>query len=420
MLAYDLPGMVWGVILQRLGLAASARDWGNVKHGAEVRANINALSGCDFETPPHSDTFKYQMERMDPGEYNKALVNAFLRLRDARRLESLRFRGRFLVAVDGVEFNKAGHPSAHSCHRTLSNGGVEHFQVALVATLVAVGSRVRLPLWVEFIENPEGDYDKQDCEYKAALRMLPRLKSALPLQRLCLLMDGLYQKADIMDMIVANGWDYMITWKDGSAPRFSRKAHSRIAQYPKNTLRHADADRLEDFECRWANRVTHRTDGGAKYRTNVLEAAGTFEWSRGNKTRFAYLVSWSINKENALESLACGRSRWSIETENNVQKHSELNLESPYGMRGNTSLSYFMLVMLASLVRRLMTETNCFERILQQEHEGHAFMSDAGQALKRAYNSTMAFMRAVCDALRNRILNIGALRDGTHIVFNSS
>ena len=232
-------------------------------------------------------------------------------------------------------------------------------------------------------------------------------------------MDGLCLKAKIMNLVVASGWDYIITWKDGAAPLFSRKAHAKISQYPRNALSHVDADRLEDFECRWANNVTHRTEGGALYTANVLEAVGTFEWSRGGKTRFAYATSWKINRENALELLACGRARWSIETENNVQKHSELNLESPYGMRGNTSLSYCMLVMLASQVRCLMTDTNCFGRILQRENTGRASATDAGQALKRAYNSTMAFMRAVCDALRNRILNTGVLQPGMHIVFNS-
>ena len=79
-----------------------------------------------------------------------------------------------------------------------------------------------------------------------------------------------------------------------------------------------------------------------------------------------------------------------------------------------------MLVMLATLVRSLMTDTNCFERILRRENAGRTSPGDAGRPLKRAYNSTMAFMRAVCDALRNRLLNAGALPPGTHIVFNSS
>jgi hypothetical protein len=412
--------MVWTGVLQRLGLAASARDWDNVRHRAEVRANINELSGCGFEALPHSDTLKYLMARIDPGEFNKVLAHAFRRLREARRLEIFRFRGGFTVALDGVEFNRTGRPIPRSCHRTLANGGTEYFQVALVASLVSADRRVRIPLWVEFVENPEGEYDKQDCEYKAALRLMSLLKTAFPLQRFCLLLDALYLKAEMICAIVDSGWDYVVTWRDGVAPLFSRKAHDKIRQYPRNALSHAGEDRIESFECRWANNVTHRPAEGRQYTASVLEATGTFEWSKGRKTRFAYATSLKINKENALEILARGRARWGIETEHNVQKHSELNLESPYGMRGNTSLSYCMLVMLATLVRSLMTDTNCFERILRRENAGRTSPGDAGRPLKRAYNSTMAFMRAVCDALRNRLLNAGALPPGTHIVFNSS
>jgi hypothetical protein len=129
--------MVWTGVLQRLGLAASARDWDNVRHRAEVRANINELSGCGFEALPHGDTLKYLMARIDPGEFNKVLAHAFRRLREARRLEIFRFRGGFTVALDGVEFNRTGRPIPRSCHRTLANGGTEYFQVALVASLVS-------------------------------------------------------------------------------------------------------------------------------------------------------------------------------------------------------------------------------------------------------------------------------------------
>ena len=418
-ITYDLEGEIWTVILQRLGISASARDWDNVKYNEVLRENINILSGCSFSNLPHSDTVKYMLEKIDPQEFNKVLANGFRQLRKAKRLEAFKVRGQYLVAVDGVEFNRANHEIPHSCHRKLANGRTEYFQVALVASLVSLGD-VRFPLRVEFIENPEGEYNKQDCEYKAALRMLPELKKAFPLQAFCLLMDGLYLKAGVMNLITANAWDYIITWKDGSAPVFSRKAHSKIRQYPQNRLKQKDDIRLEDFECAWANRITHMTAGGKDgYTANVLEAEGKFEFSKGRTARFAYVTSRKITKEKALDILCAGRARWSIETGNNVQKHSELNLESPYGMRGNTSLSYCMAVMVASLVRCLMEKTNYFEKILLQESTGGTTGKVTG-AFKRAYNSTMAFMRAVCDSLRNHRLNLDVLPAGVHAVFSSA
>ena len=418
-ITYDLAGETWAVILQRLGISASARDWDNVRHGGFLRENINMLSGCSFTHLPHSDTVKYLLEKIDPAEFNKVLASAFIQLRNARRLDAFRVSGQYLVAVDGVEFNSANHEIPHSCHRKLPGGQTEYFQVALVAYLVTLDN-IWFPIWVEFIENPEGEYDKQDCEYKAALRLLPDMKKAFPLQQFCLLMDGLYLKAGVMNIITGYGWDYVITWRDGSAPVFSRKAHSKIRQYPKNRLRQSDSAHLEDFECAWANRITHIPAGGKDgYTANVLEAVGKFEYSQGRTTKFAYVTSRKITKENALPVLRAGRARWGMETGNNVQKHSELNLESPYGMRGNTSLSYCMLVMVASLVRCLMGKTNYFDKILLKEGTGGTSGNVAG-ALKKAYNSTMAFMRAVCDSLRNSILNLCVLPAGVHVVFSSA
>ncbi len=418
-ITYDLAGETWAVILQRLGISASARDWDNVKHSSFLRENINMLSGCSFTHLPHSDTVKYLLEKIDPAEFNKVLANAFIRLRNAKRLDAFKVNGQYLVAVDGVEFNRASHEIPHSCHRKLPGGQTEYFQVALVAYLVTLDN-IWFPIWVEFIENPEGEYDKQDCEYKAALRLLPDMKKAFPLQQFCLLMDGLYLKAGVMNTITGYGWDYVITWRDGSAPVFSRKAHSKIRQYPKNRLRQSDSAHFEDFECAWANRITHMPAGGKEgYTANVLEAVGKFEFSRGRTTKFAYVTSRKITRENALPMLCAGRARWGIETGNNVQKHSELNLESPYGMRGNTSLSYCMLVMVASLVRCLMEKTNYFDKILLMESTGGTSGNVAG-ALKKAYNSTMAFMRAVCDSLRNSILKLHVLPAGVHVVFNSA
>jgi len=418
-ITYDLPGEIWTVILQRLGITVSSRDWDNVKYNDPLRENINNLSGCSFTHLPHSDTIKYLMEKIDPREFNKVLSNAFIQLRKSKRLDRFKVCGQYLIAIDGVEFNTANHKIPHSCHRKHANGTVEYFQVALVASLVTLDN-MWFPIWVEFIENPESVYDKQDCEYKAALRMLPALKNAFPQQSFCFLMDGLYLKAGVLDLITRSGWDYVITWKDGSAPVFAQKAHSKISQYPKNRLSHRDDAQSEDFECAWANRITHRPTGETvEYTTNVLEAVGRFEWSQGKTTRFAFALSREIKKENVLSKLRVGRARWGIETSNNVQKHSELNLENPYGMRGNTSLSYCMLVMVASVVRFLMVNTNYFEKILLEETTGET-VGNADGALKRVYNSTMAFMRAVCDSLKHLSLNLTALRPGVHVVFNSA
>ena len=66
-----------------------------------------------------------------------------------------------------------------------------------------------------------------------------------------------------------------------------------------------------------------------------------------------------------------------------------------------------------------MEKTNYFDKILLKESTGGTSGNVAG-ALGKAYNSTMAFMRAVCDSLRNSMLNLRVLPAGVHVVFNSA
>ena len=82
---YDIAGEIWAVIVQRLGITSSSRDWDNVKYSDTLREDINALSGCEYLHLPHSDTIKYLLENIAPEEFNKVLANAFIQMRRAKR-----------------------------------------------------------------------------------------------------------------------------------------------------------------------------------------------------------------------------------------------------------------------------------------------------------------------------------------------
>jgi len=202
------------MIVQRLDVTDSCRLWDDVKRSRYLQESINALSGCDFPQLPHSDTLKYLAERLDPENLNEVLCRSFVDMRQAKRLSSFKYGDDILIAIDGVEFNKSLHPIPHCCHRKLNSGKVEYFQAALVAVVVSPSpSGIRFPLMVEFIENNEGasDYDKQDCEYKAFLRLAEKLKKRFPLQKFCLLLDGLYFKSGVINLIEKILWRYIMT-----------------------------------------------------------------------------------------------------------------------------------------------------------------------------------------------------------------
>jgi len=420
-ITYDLVGELWAMMIQRLDVIDSCRFWDDIKHKGKLLESINIASGCKFPYLPHSDTLKYLAERLDPEDINQVLCNCFVDLRKAKRLESFKFCGDILIAIDGTEFNTSRWPIAHSCHRKLSNGKVEYFQAALVAAVVSP-SGIRLPLMVEFIENNEGaeDYDKQDCEYKAFLRLAKKLKKRFPLQSFCLLLDGLYFKSGVVNLIEKYLWRYIITWKFNAVKKFTEIAKKRIGREWGNRLNVDDKERSEIYTCSWTNGVKYTPVGAEHgYVVNALLAEGVFEWSKGVHCVYSFVTNINIKKENIKEIINTGRDRWQIETNFNVQKNSELALESTFGACRNAALVYFMIVQLAAFTRTLMTSTNYFNKLALMENTGSTLGAN-GVTFADCYRSVKAFMVQFRDALFYKVLELEKLPKGVHIVFNSA
>ncbi|MDR2086969.1 MAG: hypothetical protein LBP72_07305 [Dysgonamonadaceae bacterium] len=73
-----------------------------------------------------------------------------------------------------------------------------------------------LSLATEWIENPEGIFDKQDCERKAFLRLAEKLKKQYPRLPICILADGLYPYENAFQCCEQNGWKYIFVLQENS------------------------------------------------------------------------------------------------------------------------------------------------------------------------------------------------------------
>lgn len=418
---YNTVVQMWSMILQRLGVADSNRIWDDVRHLGDLCGSVNAIAECDLKNLAHSDTMKYLAKRLDPEDLNEVLCKSFVALRKAKRLAPFKFDKDTMIAIDATVFNTSKFPMAHSCHRKLNNGKIEYFQAALVVTIVS-SSGIRIPLMVEFIKNNEGadEYDKQDCEYKAFLRLIKKLKRRFPHQKFCLLLDGLYFKSEAINLFERNNWRYIITWKFDSVKKFYQVAMDKMEEEKDNTLSVEDKGGLERYTCNWTNGIKYKPVGAKQgYKVNALRAKGVFEWGKGNKSEFAFITNKKIKKENVQKILNKGRSRWQIETNFNVQKNSELTLESTFGACKNAALVYFMIVQLASMLRTLMTSTNYFEKLVLMENTGST-LGTSGTTFAEFYRTAKAFMIHFRDALFYKCIDLNKISKGVHIFFNTS
>ncbi len=201
---------------------------------------------------------------------------------------------------------------------------------------------------------------------------------------------------------------------------FTEIAKKKIGREWGNRLEVVDKERNELYKCSWTNGIKY-TPAGAEhgYEVNAVLAESVFEWSNGEPSVFSYVTDIKLKKEDIKQIVNTGRKRWQVETNFNVQKNSELALESTFGACGNAALVYFMIVQLASLIRTLMTSTNYFDKLAQMENTGSTLGAN-GVTFADCYRSVKAFMVQFRDALFYKILNLDKLPKGVHIVFNSA
>ena len=116
---------------------------------------------------PHLDTVHRVLCRLPEAELEQLKHTLVKTLLEKKVLHKYRLFGRwFVVAVDatGVVSFSERH-CEHCLHRTSKTGKTTYFHNVLEAKLIAANG-FAISLATEWIVNPAGEYDKQDCEVR--------------------------------------------------------------------------------------------------------------------------------------------------------------------------------------------------------------------------------------------------------------
>ena len=397
---YALPLLLFQAILSRLAGCLSNRETAQFRDAPLYLENLRLLSKCDAAGLPHPTTVAYLMRKLGHSQLENLRRRMVKYLLDRRVLEGMRVRGLYLVAVDGVQYCRSLRRLAHSTHVTRKDGTVEYHLNALEAKLVSPSGMV-FSIASERIENPDGEYDKQDCELKAFHRLAERMKRDFPRTRMCLLLDSLYLNRGVIDTCRRNGWHYSMTFKEGSAAAFHRAAMGRLKASGHSSLRDRDPLTGEERCVRWANHVRH--DLG--YRGEKVDASVVLKppVPGGKGDVLMYMTSIRLERKWVAEVLdGICRSRWKIENQGfNTQKNDGLGLEHAFDTRGNAACNYYLVVQIAHILLELIVRGSIFRRLQHIEHPGEVprticrpmlewfgtrrrLMREIGEDLKRA------------------------------------
>jgi hypothetical protein len=323
---------------------------------------------------PHQDTVDEVLRALDNEELEQVKMDLMSGLFEQKWLREWRLLDRYyLVAVDAtgvMSFDKPHCP--HCLTRKTKNGKTVYFHYVLEAKLIT-SSGLAISLASEWIENPTGEFDKQDCERKAFRRLAAKLKKQYPRLAICILADGLYPYENAFKTCEDNGWKFIFVLQDNSL--------KTVQEELVLTRRSKPAVEYYTMKKGWRVKEEYRFQTGIdyheKYTLNWIQCIETRNKMKQEKTKvpllqtqtscFEYVTNLKPDRENVRAIAYGGRLRWKIENEGfNTQKHGDYELEHKFDRTSYNGLkNYYTLLQIAHAINQLVEKGKHITELLK-------------------------------------------------------
>jgi len=343
---YSARSLLWSGISMFLMGATSRRQFDLSTDSPTFVANFNQMASTDLEAIPDNKTVADYLKQVDPKELMSLPARMVRSMLEARALESERLFGRYLIAVDATGYWSGNTAPDDQCLHQTHDGKTRYYRLVLEAKLVTA-TGLAFSIASEFVENTDPQLTRQDCELKAAPRLLAKIKELFPRLPICLLMDSLYSNQHIFALCRANSWEFIVTFKDGRLPNLFREFQSLLVLQNEDSLEQHHNERYQRI--RWMNSMEHEGNLVSALDCLTVDEHGEVQY-------FAWLTSLPIDRSTASDiANQGGRLRWKIENEGfNVQKNSDFSLKHPYSHDAQALKNYYLLLQVAHTILQLL------------------------------------------------------------------
>jgi hypothetical protein len=317
---------------------------------------------------PHLDTVHRVLCRLPDTELEPLKHTLVKTLLEKKVLHKYRlFERWFVVAVDGtgvVSFRE--RHCEHCLHRTSKSGKTTYFHPVLEAKLITA-SGLAISLATEWIANPDGEDDKQDCERSAFVRLAAQLKQQYPRLPLCLTADGLYPSQGFFEIGHQHGGAFILTFQDGNLPTVWADVQGLLPRTPgqcQHERRHHGTTVI-DQTWRWLNHLDYR--GHTLAWLECVEVVTSPKQDQPSHHRFVHLTNLTVTARTVRVLSHTGRLRWKIENEGfNTQKHLGYGLQHKYArVNWQAAKNYYQCLQIGHLINQLMILSTTFQSYLQ-------------------------------------------------------
>lgn len=353
---YGIEEIVLSAVFMYVCKSGSRNNLNEDRKDAVFKKNFRSLFGIRL---PHMDTVNKVMEKLPPEALEKLRNKIIRHLMKKRIWHKQRLKGKyFIVAIDGTGVFKYAKEPYPGCPYTTSKKGKKTYSQSVLEAKIITENGFSISLSTEWIVNEDGN-TKQDCEYKACLRLMKTLKKTFPRLPMIIVLDGLYTKEPIMKMIQDNDWHYIIVWKDKTMYTQQDeikdlRREGKIYKLAKTKYHNKQKKTIYEYEY---SRESIKYKSQKIWYVKLLETKSDIEIQKIEETKFIFMSSLGVkNNEDACEIVKGGRLRWKIENEGfNIQKNNGYGLHHKMNRNNlNAIKNYYICLQIAHLIDQLI------------------------------------------------------------------
>ena len=334
----------------------------------ETIKNIAQICGLKLEEIPHCDTINDVFENIkieELEEIRKYMINKMIR---NKMLDRYKIRDKYYhIIVDGTGLATSRKKYNKNClvkNKADKNGKEykEYSTYVLEAKLV-VGEMV-FSIGSEFVENEDEKVTKQDCEINAFKRLAKKIKEEYPRLKIIIGADALYASKPIIDICKANGWKYIIRFKEGKIPTLYNEF--------KTVVERENESNKDNYE--YVTKLDYQEE-----KVNIIKYTDKKE-----NSEFVYMTDLPISDKNIEATIGVGRKRWKIENEGfNIQKNGTFDIGHLYSKNQIAIKAHYLMIQIAHILRQLL------ERGIKEIKELALKLKEISQTLKQELISTI-------------------------------
>ena len=343
---------------------------------------------------PHGVTINELLEKLDPEELENIQKGIAYSMIRRKTFDDARVLKRWQVIVDATEldegYKKKNEGYLSRCYNKGEKNEFTKYHRSVLEAKIYLGNNLVCSIASEPIENSDEYVNqseeaiKQDCESKAFVRLVAKIKKKFPRLPIVISADGLYVTQRVLQICKEYQWDYIIRYKEGCASSIA-KEYRALPEVEKSgtDIEFQNDIMFQDFDVNLVYYKDKRKSDGEE-----------------RITEFAWITSIRITKTNAKKIVRAGRNRWKIENQGfNRQKHWQGNIEHACSWNERAQKNHYLMEQIADFMKQL------YEYFFLEKNEIKKLQKNISSELLASFARPLTETEDINTELQKAILN---------------